>query len=160
MCPAPLISGPNQSAYDSPAPARPRPRRHGYRGEWHRDAADLWPARLEGGNQAGDLRLQSASVLFPVVPRQQVHERIGVEGRDLDVFGKPRRNLRHGIRVRPIERGAIRLRIRGVALIESGDQGLSRSLTTPARSLAREIAAAAGAAADGSIGALMFGPST
>ena len=69
-------------------------------------------------------RLQGLAVLLPVVPRRDVHQRIGIEGLDGRIVGIVPGNLRHGLGVGLIQDGTVVVRIGRVSGVQCLDQGL------------------------------------
>ena len=79
---------------------------------------------LQCGHDLGALRVRLSPARLPVIPWTEIHERLGVEHRDLVVVGELRRGLGHGGGVGGIELGAVGLRILGVARGQGCDQRL------------------------------------
>ena len=70
------------------------------------------------------LRLGLTAARLPIIPRAQIHQRFGMEHRDVVVVRELCRDLAHGGRVGRVERRAVGLRVCRVAGCERGDQGL------------------------------------
>ena len=77
---------------------------------------------LQCGHDLGALRVRLSPARLPVIPWTEIHERLGVEHRDLVVLGELRRGPGHGGGVGGIEPGAVGLRVLGVARGQGCDQ--------------------------------------
>ena len=79
---------------------------------------------LQCRHDLGALRVRLSPARLPVIPWTEIHERLGVEHRDLVVLRELRRGLGHGRGVGGIELGAVGLRVLGVARGQGCDQRL------------------------------------
>ena len=62
---------------------------------------------LQGRHDRDALRIGLLAALLPVVPRAQIHDRLGKQGGDLHVVRVCGRRLAHGVRVGAVERRAV-----------------------------------------------------
>ena len=79
---------------------------------------------LQRRHDRGALRVRFSPARLPVIPGTDVHQRFGVEHRDLVVLRKLHRSLGHGRGVGGIQFGTVRLGVLCVALGQGRDQRL------------------------------------
>ena len=142
------------------ASSTPRPR--GCRGGSRPGASGLrCEHRLQRREHLGGAALGLRAAGLPVVPGLRVHHGLGVEREDRVVVRILRGHGLHRVGVGRVERGALGLRVRRVALLRAprSTHDPSPARRAPAR-LPWQARRAPARLASGIIGALMFGPST
>ena len=127
------------------------------------DGAGVVRIRLEHAfqrrNDLSGSPFRSCSARLPIIPRAQVHQRLGVQHGDHLIFRVPAGHLLHRLGVGCVEGGALRRWVVGIPHRERFNQYLFARCDSILQFRCIPLAASAAGTAAASIGALMFGPS-